>query len=184
MERQVSFTRIGNITTVTVVTILSAPVYYWWYVDGAFVDMTRSNSHSFYVETGDQVRIDVIDNNDPNFDPYANAPAGYPSRRTIWWVRSLSTDVAYYRIAENKDAAGWSQVATVYADDRAWTYSYLTDRLDDLASYQWRVVPVDTLGNDGAVLARDAETIVRTPDSPNFSATFDAGTGKVTFSAV
>ena len=58
----------------------------------------------------------------------------------------------------------------------------LTPRLDDLSTYTWRVIPVNTAGNDGTALTIGPELIVRTPDAPNIEIVFDSGTTRVTFS--
>ncbi len=176
-------TRLGNVTTVTVTSDLSGTVYYHWYIDGAYVASTSVPMRAFHLADGDQVRIEVIDTNDPAFDPIAGAPTGWPARRTIWWVRSVDADVEQYRVEQKKDAGDWSAVATVFAVDGQWSYRLLSDRLCDLADYTWRVVPVDAAGNDGTPIEIGPETIVRTPDAPNFAISFDENTTKVTFSS-
>lgn len=173
--------RIGDVTEVTVTSDLSAPIYYHWYVDGSFRASTQTNVLSFYLDEGEQLRLEVLDTTDPDWDPIANAPDGYPPRRTLWWVRSISSDCVAYCVEQQKDGGGWSSLITIPARDGVWEYSYTTQRLDDLADYEWRVVPIDSLGNEGTPLALSAETIVRTPDSPDWAFTFDEGTDKVTF---
>lgn len=102
--------------------------------------------------------------------------------KTIWWVRSLASDVAEYRVEQQKDGGAWTVVATVPAIAGRWTYQQITDQLVDLASYAWRVVPVDTAGTDGTPIVIPAERVVRTPDAPDFTVSYDAGTQRVTFS--
>jgi len=180
--------RYSNVTTVTVVSDLTPPsggaVYYHWYIDGAYVAMTRSSSRSFALEAGDQVKIVAQDTTDPDYDAVANAPAGYPARRSLWWLRSLDDDVEHYRVEQRReDDNDWSVVAIVRHDNRVWSYSLLTGRLDDLIGYAWRVVPVDLAGNDGTPWELATEMIVRTPDAPDFAVTFDDQTTCVTFAS-
>jgi len=81
-------------------------------------------------------------------------------------------------------AFAWETIGIVPHDDAQWVYSLLSPRLDDLADAEFRVVPVDKAGNDGTALALSSERVVRTPDGPDFTVTFDSGTTKVTFAAV
>lgn len=178
-----SQTRIGTTTLVTVVSDLAGTIYYHWYLDGAYIASTGRPSYGFVLEAGDRVRIEVVDTNNPAFDPVANPPAGWPARRSIFWIRSITTDVDHYRVEQKKGAGAWTSVGIVFQSGVAWSHSVLSARLDDLADYEWRVMPVDAAGNDGTAIALDAETIVRTPDAPDFTVTFDEPTKKVTFAA-
>lgn len=173
--------RVGNVTTVTVVSDLGGSIYYHWYRDGCFVRCTQVPHHDFAIEAGDQARIECIDSNDANFDPIANAPDAYPARRTISWLRSLATDIDHYRVEQNRASGGWTLIRRVPHDPGVWQYRVLTPRLDDLTDYQWRIVPVDAAGNEGTAETVDAETIVRTPDAPDFTISFDPDTTRVTF---
>jgi len=175
--------RLGNATVVTVVSDLGGTVYYHWYVDGALVASTEVPTWTFFCEANEQFRVEVNDTTDPDYDPVANAPAGYPPRRTLEWVRSLDATVDRYRVEQRLDAGSWTTVGLVPVDGTLWAYRFLTPRLTDLGSYEWRVVPVDAAGNDGTAIALDAETVVRTPDAPDFTATFDSGTTTVAFAA-
>ncbi len=175
--------RIGQITTVTVTSDLEGTIYYHWFVDGVHVGATTSPQYTLLVEAGGQVRIEAIDTNDAAYDWVANAPAGWPARKLLWWIRSLDSDVASYRVEQNRDAAGWTELVTIDHDEDQWSYQHLTDRLDDLIAYQWRVLPIDAAGNAGTPLSLGSETVVRTPDAPAFTITFDQGTTTVTFAA-
>lgn len=174
---------VGNVATVTVTSDLAGVVYFHWYLDGVYQGQTAGPSRSFFTADAEQARVDVVDTTDADFDPVAGAPDRPPSRRTVWWVRSMADDVAAYRVEQNRAAAGWETVATVPHVPGRWAYSLITDRLDDLTAYQWRVVPVDTAGNDGTPATIDAETVVRTPDAPTYAISFDEGTTEVTFAA-
>ena len=169
--------------TVTVISNLSGTVYFHWYADGAWLGVTTSNSRTFHLETGDQLRLDVLDTTDPDFDPIANAPAGWPARRTLYWVRSTDADVAAYKIEQQREAAAFTTIGRVIADATSWTYDFLTPRLDDLTNYTWRITPIDAAGNLGTAITIGPEKIVRTPDAPRFTVTWNSGTFKMTFAA-
>ena len=178
-----SVTRLGNVTQVTVTSQLLEAVTYHWYLDGVYMGATSSPTFSFYIEDGEQALIEVIDDPGSDFDPILQAPTHYPARRTLWWVRSLDSDVDHYRVEEKIGAGDWATLELVPHNDDRWEYSVLTGRLTDLTNHQWRVYPVDAAGNDGTAVTLSAEKIVRTPDAVNFTATFDDGTSKVTFAA-
>lgn len=174
--------RSGSMIRVTATSSLSGTIYYHWYVDGSYVGMTILDSYWFQVMPGDQSRVVCQDTNSASYDPIANAPTMYPSRRTLCWIRSADTDVAYYRIEENQDSGGWSEVARVRHSEDQWEYRWTTARLDDLSDYEWRVTPYDRAGNAGTAVSLGAETIVRRPDAPLIAAAWDNGTAHVTIS--
>jgi hypothetical protein len=173
-------TQIGNIVTVTVVSSLSAPVYYFWYLDGNFVNETQTPTMVFVPSA--QTIITCIDSNDPGFDPIANAPAGFPATRTLFFVRSLDPNIGSYLLQQSENSGAWETIATVHDDPGTWSYQVTTGELDDLSQYAWQVVPVDIYGNTGTPTALANELIVRTPDAPDFTFTFEQGSDQVLFS--
>lgn len=175
--------RIGDVTQVTVTTILASPVYYFWYLDGRYVGMTTIASRTFSLPSGDQLRLVVLASNDPDFDPLAAAPLSFPSTRTLFWIRSLSASVDHYQIREQKNSEPWIVLANVPAVGTQWSYAFQTETLDDLATYSWQIIPVDRYGNEGAPLVTDPELIVRQPDAPAFTASLDQASRYLTVSA-
>lgn len=178
-----SVTRLGNVTEVTVTSQLLEVVTYHWYLDGVYMGATSSPTFAFHVEDDEQAIVEVIDDPGSDFDPILQAPVHFPSRRTLWWIRSLDSDIDHYRVEEKIGAGAWATLELVPHNEDRWDYSVVTGRLDDLTIYQHRVYPVDAAGNDGTVISLHTGTIVRSPDSVNFTATFDEGTTKVTFAA-
>jgi len=176
-------TTIGNTTTITVASTLTPPVYFFWYLDGQFLGMTLTPTRAFHLLAGEQARIDVLDTIDPNFDAYANAPAAYPPRKLLFWVRSLADDIDHYRIDQKLDSGDWTVIGNVPASADPWSFRFLTPRLTDLGEYTWRIVPVDQVGNDGTPLTIGPEKVVRTPDAPAVAATLDPDTHYLTLSA-
>lgn len=173
--------RNDSLVTVTAVSDLSGTVYYHWYIDGAYVARTTSPVWTLHLEVGEQVRIDCNDSNSSTYDAVANAPDGYPARRTLWWVRANDSSVVKYLVQQKLGAGSWTSIGTVYQDNDTWGHKLLTPRLDDLGSYTWQVIPVDAAGNQGTALTIGPETIVRVPDAPDYTISFDSGTDKVTF---
>ena len=113
----------------------------------------------------------------------------HPNTYSLWleWTdlrcRLLTRDIGAALREAGPQALGgdWSPIATVAYQAGAWDYRITSPRLDDLADYAWRVSSVDAAGNVGSATSLTARTIVRTPDAPEFTATFDDGTTKVTF---
>lgn len=174
--------RSGNSVWVVVTSDLDNPWFYW-FADGQFLTKRRHNGRGFLVAIGEQARVEVIDSLDGELDPLAIAVEGWPARRTLWWLRSLAADVAEYRVEQQQGGGDWEDIGRVPAETGRWDYRFTSPRLEDLASYAWRVVPIDAAGNDGTPVSVAAEMIVRTPDAPRFTATFDAGTSRVTIDA-
>lgn len=171
---------IGNTVTAIADSFLSGTIYYHWYIDGAFVDQTLSEMKSFVLDPGTQQSIQCIATTYPEFDSVANAPAGWPGTRTIFWYRSTSSDTSHYIVEQNKAAAGWEEIGRVDDDGNTWLYQFKTGMLDDQTNYQWRVAPYDLAGNAGSPLTLETEYIVRKPDAPKVTASFDSGTAKIT----
>lgn len=173
----------GNTTIVRVTSSLSGTVYYFWFADGAYFGRTTSPTFTFVLDIGDQNVVVCLDSNDPNYNAIANAPHGYPARRSLVFVQSTDASVARYRVEQSENGGAWTAIAFVAADSTKWTYEILSPRLTDLTTYAWRVVPIDDAGNDGSPQYVGSELIVRTPDAPNFVVTFDAVHDQVHFAA-
>ena len=171
--------RSGNTTRVTVISSLSGLVYYFWYQDGAYVATTTIPHMAFVLQAGQQAKIVCIDQNTST--PPA-APDGYPARRKLFWIRAAGS-IARYRVDQQENGGAWSTLGYVTPKYNQWSYSFTTPTLDDLATYNWRIVPLDSAGNAGTPLTIATETIVRTPDSPDFSISYNPSTSKVTFGA-
>jgi hypothetical protein len=184
--KTVTYTHVrrGRVSTVSVTTNLSGLLFFHWYVDGTWVGMTGTNQHSFVTLPGEQVSIECIPTQDPDFDFLASAPAVTSRRETLWWIRSADSDVAAYKVEQQKDAGSWLTIATVDSVVNQWEYQLTTPQLDDLGDYVWRVSAVDAAGTVGPSAVLNTKTIVRTPDAPEFTATFDSGTLRVAFAEV
>lgn len=187
VEASITQARAGNVTTAKATTTLAGIVYYYWYVDGIYVGVTSSStgssSRTFAFTRGQQSRVVCLTSNSAAFDFIANAPTAYPSRRNLVFTRSLDTSVVRYLIEQQAGGGAWVSLGTMQNDPRLWLYQFLTPPLLDLTSYAWRVTPFNAAGQPGSIITLAAELIVRTPDAPDFSFTFNPGATTVTFSA-
>lgn len=178
----VTYERIGDVTRVYATSDLVSPFFHW-YVDGSWIGATSTPWRDVQLARGDQARVDVQDTTDAAYDPIANAPTGYPARRSLWWVRSADADVASYLVEQDQDSGGYETVGRVVQTEQAWALGWLSARLDDLSTYTWRVTPYDAAGNAGTARTFGPEKIVRRPDAPDFALAFDDDTDHVTVSA-
>ena len=175
--------RFGALVEVTVTSGLSGTIWYHWYVDGQYVGVTVGPARSFHLGVDEQARVVCVDTTDADYDPYGSPPDRYPPRRLVWWIRSLASDVAKYRVEQKQGSGDWERIGEVHHQAGRWSYQLLTGRLEDLADYQFRVVAVDHAGNDATPVSIHAERVVRVPDAPAFELTFNVGPPTVTFSA-
>lgn len=76
----------------------------------------------------------------------------------------------------------WRTVGTVL-DNGLNAFTYHTDWLADSITHQFRMIPVDAANNLGTELEHDF-LMVRHPDVPSVSYTYDSGTGKITVGAL
>lgn len=174
-----TYQRVLDFTRVLATSSLGPPVFFAWYLDGAFLSITAVGQKDFQISPGDQARVDVLDTTDPAFDPIANAPTAYPARRSLWWVRSLSVDVDYYLVEQQAGGGQFQTMARVPQTPEAWALGWTSPRLTDVLNHTWRVTPYDAAGNAGTSKTFGPEKVVRRPDAPNF--TVSASGGLVTY---
>lgn len=182
-RKTVTFSQVqrGRVTTVTVTTNLPGRIFYHWYLDGTWVGMTATNQRAFVMLPGEQATIDCIPTQDAGFDYLANSPDVFTRRVVLWWIRSADTDVVSYLVEQQKDAGSWVEIGSLDYEADRWEYRITTPQLDDQGAYAWRVSSVDAAGNVGTPVTLDSRIIVRTPDAPDFTATFNEGTTRVAF---
>jgi hypothetical protein len=183
--------RIGHLMQVAIVSNIHLSMgSFHWYRDGTYIGSTGIPSRTFRLEAGEQARIDVIASSDPGFDPQSQPEENQPSpRRILEWFRSLSSDAGNYIVeqATSEDGESWTsaeKIREIRHDGNRWGYRATTDILSDITHYRWTIIPVDVVGNEGtAGQTIGPEHIVRRPDAPDFTVSFDPGDSKVTFTA-
>lgn len=177
-----SHQRIDRQIVITAESDLSGQVFYHWYVSGVWAAVTNDGRFAIYLNDGIQARVECVDTNDADFDAAENLPEELSPVRTLWWTRSVDTDTSYYIVEQKEDAGDYAEVARIWQGDE-WTQSFVTDALTDLATYYWRITPVDTSENEGTPTVIGPDVIVRRPDAPDFTVEYDSGTQKITFEA-
>lgn len=143
------------------------PLFYL-YQNGVLVSITTATQWTFTVEAGVQIQIEV-------FDADTTPSAVYPGRMTLTWDEAAAT--SHYVIEEFVDAA-WTERAQVVDQGESY-FSWVSRFLEDVTSHQFRVTPVGTNGVAGPQRAFTA-LMVRYPDVPDVSYTYDSDTAKVT----
>ena len=142
------------------------------YLDGVLVS-TQTVASSVLRAEGTAPILEILDVPD---DVAADA---FPDHFTLGWI--TSTNTSRYRIEKYSNGA-WTATATVAASSDPWQ-SWSTPRQDDETSVQWRIVPIDSAGNDGTATAF-TETMVRNPDIPSVSFAWNgSGSNTVTVTA-
>ena len=182
--------RQGITTTVTAVSDGAGPgnrIFYHWYRDGVWQGATTTPDRKFSVMPGDQSRISAVDTTDPDFDPLASPPPGYPPKITVEFVRSLDENVRRYRV--EFDSFAVYPTETIYVERAPrdqWAFRVTSPPIGigvDVANISVRVFSED---DDGLPLGDESLTPnsfkhVPTPKAPAFAISFDEGTGRVTF---
>ena len=170
---------------VTIISTVRAGANYWriaWssdepdptfyiYQDGQLVATTKLTTWTFLVPGGEEPVIEILDSS-------TELPqTAFSGRLTLAWERSADTD--YYLIEEYVDAS-WSEVARV-PDIGVYYYSWQTRFLEDVTTHQFRITPIGTNGNSGAVKSFSV-LMVHNPAEPDVSYSYDSGTAKITIS--
>lgn len=157
----------GGSWLITATSDLPSPSYYW-YRDGLLVDVTLSNSRQFDLAVGENVQIDVLD------DASALPAESYPARCLI--STAPGEGVVKSRVEELVDGE-WVTRHTALGS----YVGYQTRVLADGETAQFRVIPVNAAGIDGRPKAFQV-TMVRRPDPPDVTYTWDEETARVTLS--
>jgi hypothetical protein len=100
----------------------------------------------------------------------------FPGRLTLNW-HSVSGAESYQ--IQQYDS-GWLTKQT-QIDEGQGVFLYSSDWLDDVTTYEFRIVPVDSVGNLGTPITFSAE-MVRHPDVPAVTYSYDDVTNHVTIS--
>lgn len=170
----VAVVAIDGTTEVEVTSFLrGSPIYFHWFLNGVYLGWTLDGSRAFRLEDFETVRLEVYDTCDPAWDLTTFSSKAAPARRLLAWIRSLDPTTVYYRIEQQVADGAWAALAYVPSDDLIWQYTWTTEILNDLTAYAWRIVPINAASLAGTPIAISAEIIVRSPDAPDFTPTFN-----------
>lgn len=142
---------------------LSDPTYYVW-VNGVLVGETLETEWLVSVGLGDQVQFSVFD------DSSSVPPEYYPAQAKLRWLGRDGSSV--FRV-EQKVSGEWELIG-LPPFRLSNVYQHVTGPLDDVTTYEFRVVPVDEDGRLGTTLDFALE-MVRYPDSPEQTMQFTGG---------
>ena len=146
---------------------LTNPTFYV-YQNGALVLSTTGTSYVFHIEEGDTLSVEVL-------DVAATEPQyGMPGRQTLCWYPI--SDAVSYRIDEQV-ASVWTERQTILDENQAF-FRWRTRHLEDETTHEFRVVGIDTSGNDGSKVAWFRFLMVRHPDLPTVAYTYNGATPK------
>lgn len=98
-----------------------------------------------------------------------------------WWH---ATGAAYYVVQEQDNASGvatWTNRPPIVIDKGVGYYTFSTGTLDDETPTSFRVIAYDVNG-ETATIGFDI-VMVRNPDAPSISLSYNAATGNLTASA-
>ena len=161
----------GGTFLVSAESDLAAPTYYWW-LDGHYLAETRRPSTIVSVEPGSHPVIEV-------FDDAARRPDyAVPSARQLVFGRV--PDAARYKVEQFIDGA-W-ELQDVVSESGALFKRRTTGQLADETDTQFRVTPVGTNEVEGTPAAATIR-MIRYPDPPNVTFTYNAGPHTVTIAA-
>ena len=151
---------------------LPDPTYYI-YRDGVLSEVGPAEDRTFFVGADSQVQIEILD------DAGATPAEAFPGNAPISW--EPVDGAVKYRI-ERREDPDWVEVQTLNATK--WTtFQYQSPTLDDVTEHKFRVIPIDIGDIDGS--AREFSFfMVRRPDRPLVTYTYDEGTAKITVAAL
>lgn len=136
----------------------TTPVTFYVYLDGILSDVIRSTTgygeFRTWVAPNENTVLEILDKN-------CLAQHAFPPRFTLNWLAISTAD--RYRIDRYVGAA-WVEQDTVREVGQL-SYTYLTVKLEDETTHQFRIVPVDANGIDGTALSF-TKLMVRHPDVP------------------
>lgn len=148
------------------------------------------DTYSYLAENSDDTEITVAALDHNNIEPPAievydatetTDPEGitYPARLILQWRGYRYAE--YYRVEEETSPGTWETVQGIAEDGSGYYKCEFAKLDDDVSTTNYRVVNVDL---SGAETSREFEAvIIRNPDPPQLTYTYNAGTGLLTIAA-
>lgn len=148
------------------------PTEYLIYREGQLIDSITSNgSGAIYltIGIGESPFVEVIPSGEKR------RSLAYPGRVKLNWL--TVTGAEKYRIQKFVSST-WENVGEA-PEDGLGAFNFATDWLSDSTVHKFRMVPIDAAGNLGTPFEHEF-LMVRHPDVPNVSYSYDSETGKIT----
>lgn len=161
-----------NTVRITFSSDLGGTPTFFIYVDGKLVSEQQHTDYIVYLSAGHSPHIMILDALD------AEHIERFPGRIMAQWSDTAATD--HYRLEEFISAA-WVLRAKI-PDLGESLFKWFTRYLEDVATHQIRLIPVGTNGNQGTAISVGI-LMVRFPDIPDVSYTYNSGDAKVTIAA-
>lgn len=172
-----------NVLKVAEITPGATQVLYWYDEERLIQAATFPRERIFTVPPRRSRQIQILDTTD--------APDPAHTREILIYWLSVSGAIKYFVqqwIGEGAagndlpvDDASWQTLRTVIASAEE-VYNHLTDWLDDLTEYTFRVVPMNAENIEGEGLLMTFVVVGR-PDAPGTTLAYDADTQRVTVAA-
>ena len=146
---------------------------FYIYRDREFLTATRAGSMQFRVVPGEYLLIDVFDSSGDSPDYAA------PGRVYLCWFE-VSGSASY--LVQERVGAYWQDRESV-PDDGDGFFRYLTRYLEDATTTEFRVLPVDSAGNQGTSTLFTVVQ-VRHPEIPDVAYAYDSATATVAIDTI
>jgi len=150
---------------------LGTPTFYI-YQDAVLVETTANTSKVFHVAINDGFVIDVLD------DPDADPTTPYPGRITLSWYE---VDDTHHYLIQEYVASVWTTRSLLF-DTGDVFYTWESRYLEDVTTHYFRIIPVGDNGNSGTETGV-SWLMVRYPNPPDVTYSYDAETQKITITA-
>jgi hypothetical protein len=145
------------------------PTFYI-YIDGVLNETTTATTKLVQIQYDREFQIEILD------DVNAVPAEAYPDFARISW--EPVANAAKYRIDQWDGVSAWDELAVIL-DTNQNTFVYDTQKIDDVTDYTFRIVPLNSADIEGS--PREFNLfMVRRPDRPNVTYTYDNGTAKIT----
>jgi hypothetical protein len=152
---------------------LVSPTFYVWR-DGTLIATTANGFYDALLSPAQYPTFAV-------FDDAAAVPTNrFPDHVDVQWLTGGSS-IAHYRV-EQLVGAAWLLRARITESGKGY-YHWLSSRLADDSTPQFRVKAVSALNAAESIAASLSMLFVRYPDPPSVALTYSAVSGKVTIAA-
>lgn len=144
------------------------------YRDGLLIGTTRGRTFHVAAPAGEFPVFEVLD------DAEGEPQRAYPGRLILgWYARMDESPAAESYLVQERINDEWVTRQTVRNDGRTAFHRFTTRVLEDAQEHTFRIVPIAASQNAGMPL-EFVTLLVRVPDPPQATFTYDANDGTVT----